>query len=307
MPERKSNRKGRRRPDRADALYTSEQRYRKLVETMGDGLSEIDENQVTTYANDRLCILWKRKRDEIVGRKVIQFLDKTNREILEQQLILRRQGGCAPYEISWTLPDGSLLPTIMTPTPYFDGNGCFKGSFAVVTDISEHKKKQQRLKKAHDELEERVAQRTAELREKTRSLEDVNTALRVLLKKREEDERRLEERMVANIRELVFPYIEQMKSGHLDHRQTACLQTIESTLNEITSPFLTRLSLDYRGLTPSEIRIANLVKHGSSTKDIADMLNLSGQTIEFYRKNIRKKLGLTNRSVNLRTFLNITR
>jgi len=42
----------RNKPDRAKALSTSEQRYRTLVETMGDGLSEIDENQVTTYVNE---------------------------------------------------------------------------------------------------------------------------------------------------------------------------------------------------------------------------------------------------------------
>jgi DNA-binding NarL/FixJ family response regulator len=192
----------------------------------------------------------------------------------------------------------------MTPTPYFDQNGQFKGSFAVITDISKHQKEKQRLKEAHEELEKRVAERTFELEEKTRNLEDVNTALRVLLKKREEDKTILELRMLSNIRELVFPYIERIKDTHLSDRQQACIQIIDATLNDIVSPFLNRLSLDYRGLTSSEIQVANLVRHGSSSKEIADMLGLSFQTIEFYRKKIRKKLGITNASVNLRTFLN---
>lgn len=271
---------------------------------MGDGLSEIDENQVTTYANDMLCKMWGRTREEIVGLKVTRFLDEPNRKILEHQMNLRRIGRNNPYEIVWTRKDGTKLPTIMTPTPYFDKNGKFKGSFAVITDISHHKKEKERLEEAHGELEKRVADRTFELEEKTRNLEEVNTALRVLLKKREEDKNILELRMLSNVRELVFPYIELIKDSALTSRQASFIQIIESTLNDIVSPFLNLLSLDYRGLTPSEVQVANLVKHGSSSKEIADMLNLSYQTIEFYRKQIRKKLGLTNKSVNLRTFLN---
>ena len=56
-----------RRPDRKHALSVSEARYKTMVETMGDGLSEIDEHQITTYANDTLCRMWKRSRQEIIG------------------------------------------------------------------------------------------------------------------------------------------------------------------------------------------------------------------------------------------------
>ncbi len=179
----------RHKPDRAKALSTSEQRYRTLVETMGDGLSEIDENQVTTYANERLCQMWGRSRDEIIGKKVVHFLDDDNKKIFSQQLAKRRKGERRPYEIIWTKKDGSKLHTIMTPTPYFDSNGNFKGSFAVITDISKPKKER-------NLLEMMVKQRTQELEDKTKSLEEVNTALRVLLRKREEDKNILEERML---------------------------------------------------------------------------------------------------------------
>ena len=290
-------------PDRTTALSISEERYRTLVETMGDGLSAIDENQITTYANDMLCKMWGRTQSEIIGKKVIAFLDQKNRDILKEQLRKRRKGGRTPYEIAWTKKDGTKLPTIMTPTPYFDSAGKFKGSFAIITDISKHKKEQKVLEQAHYKLEERVAQRTQELEEKTIRLEEANTALRVLLKKREEDKTILEERMLLNIRELVLPYIEKLQDYDYTSRQKTCLDIVESTLNDIVSPFLHRISLKYLKLTPSEIQVANLVKYGNSTKEIADILNLSNQTIEFYRKNIRKKMGITNKSVNLRTYL----
>lgn len=284
------------RPDRKHALSVSEVRYKTMVETMGDGLSEIDENQVTTYANDTLCRMWKRSRDEIIGVPVTRFVDEKNHAILMAQLEKRRQGESHAYEIVWNCKDGTKLHTIMTPTPYFDADGRFKGSFAVVTDIS-------RQKKEKDLLEMLVQQRTRELQTKTHNLEEVNTALRVLLKKREQDRQHMEEQMLVNIRELVMPYIDRMRNSRLDERQTACLDVMTATLEDIVSPFLHKVSLEFLHLTPSEIQVANLIKHGKTTKEIAQMLILSQKTIAFYRKRIRKKLGITNKAVNLRTFL----
>jgi len=267
---------------------------------MGDGLSEIDENMITTYANEMLGQMWGRSNDEIIGKKVDQFLDDENKAILFKQLEKRKKGESDPYEIVWIKKDGSELHTIMTPTPYFDSQGNFKGSFAVITDISKQKKEK-------NLLELRVRQRTRELENKTKSLEEVNTALRVLLKKREEDKTILEERMLLNVRELVIPYIERIRDYRLNDRQKGCLDIIESSLNDIVAPFLHKLSLEFLSLTPSEIQVANLVKFGKTTKEIARILNLSGKTIEFYRKSIRKKVGITNKSINLRTFLTSTK
>jgi len=286
--------------NREAALSISETRYRTLVETMGDGLSEIDENQITTYANAMLCRMWGRSKEEILGFRVTRFLDDENRKILNLQREKRQKGESRPYEIVWNKKDGQKLHTLMTPTPYFDAQGRFKGSFAVITDISKQKKEK-------DLLEMRVKERTIALEYKTKSLEDVNTALRVLLKKREQDRYDLEEQMSLNVRELVFPYLERLGETRLDDIQKDILQMMASTLKDIVSPFLEKLPLAFLHLTPSEIQVANLVKHGKTTKDIAHILNLSGKTIEFYRKRIRQKVGITNKQINLRTFLNTSR
>ena len=81
------------------------------------------------------------------------------------------------------------------------------------------------------------------------------------------------------------------------------MNILESNLNDIVSPFLNRLSSKYLKLTPTEIRVANLVKEGKTTKDIAEIMNLAKKTIDSYRENIRRKLGLKNKKTNLRTHL----
>jgi PAS domain S-box-containing protein len=151
--------------------------------------------------------------------------------------------------------------------------------------------------------EQALRERKKELKIKTKNLEEINTALRVLLKKRDEDRTELEEKVLSNVKELVLPYLVKLKRTGLDQRQETFTGILESNIDDIISPFLRRMSSRYLGLTPSEIQVANLVSQGKRTKDIAELLGLSPKTIEDHRTNLRKKLGLRNKKANLRTHL----
>jgi DNA-binding CsgD family transcriptional regulator len=69
------------------------------------------------------------------------------------------------------------------------------------------------------------------------------------------------------------------------------------------SPFAQSLTSVYPGPTPTEIQVANLIKQGKTTKDIVELSNLSPRTIEFHRDNIRTKLRIKNKKINLRSYL----
>jgi PAS domain S-box-containing protein len=178
------------------------------------------------------------------------------------------------------------------------------------TDITDRVLTEKALKKAHDELEDKVRERTAELimvneelKRESRNLEETNIALNILLKKREQDKIEMEERVLLNVKNLVRPYIDKLKNSGLNERQSTFVCLLESNTAEIISPFAQRLSYKYLKLTPSEIQVANLVKQGKTTKEIANLFNLSGKTISHHRDNIRKKLGIKNRKTNLRSHL----
>lgn len=153
------------------------------------------------------------------------------------------------------------------------------------------------------QAEETIKEHEKDLELKTQSLEEANTALKVLLKQREEDKRDLEEKVVANVRQLVTPYLEKIAATRLDARQKAFLDIISGHLNDIISPFLHRLSAMHLHLTPQEIQVATLVKAGRTTKEISDILGISTNAVDFHRKNIRRKFGLKNQQTNLRSFL----
>jgi len=145
--------------------------------------------------------------------------------------------------------------------------------------------------------------REKELKERTESLSEVNTALEVLLQKREADRLEVEEKMLTNAKSLILPYLEKLKASRMDKHQRVYLSLVESNLNEIISPLSRRMSRHYLNFTPAEIQVANLVKQGKTTKDAARILGLSTRTIEAVRYTIRRKLGIKKKRSNLRSYL----
>ena len=106
-----------------------------------------------------------------------------------------------------------------------------------------------------------------------------------------------------NLKELVEPYLEKLRKSQLDEFQKSHLEILESNLKDIVSPFARKLSSLHYGLTPTEIRVANLVKAGKTTKDIAEILNSTTRAVEFHRQTLRKKLGLQEKKANLQSHL----
>lgn len=153
------------------------------------------------------------------------------------------------------------------------------------------------------QIQNTLVKKENELREKSVKLEESNIALKVLLKHREEDRRQLENRMLANVRTLVLPYVEKLSDIPLQARERTIVEIIEERLLEIISPFLNRLTSLHSILTPQEIQVASLVKEGRTSKEIAELLMLSVSAIDFHRKNIRKKLNMTGKEQNLRSYL----
>jgi DNA-binding CsgD family transcriptional regulator len=151
--------------------------------------------------------------------------------------------------------------------------------------------------------EEALKVQEQDLKAQRKNLEEANTALKVLLKQREEDRVELENRILKNIKDLISPYVAKLKDKNLKSSQRTLIDIIDSNLKDIASPLLQRLTTAKIILTPQEIQVASLVKEGKSSKEIADVLNVSTTTISFHRKNLRKKLGLDNTRKNLRAYL----
>ena len=141
------------------------------------------------------------------------------------------------------------------------------------------------------------------LKNRSKELEETNAALRVLLKQRETDKEEMSQAFQQNIEKLVLPFFSKLRKSNTSPSQENIIKSIENNLRQINSPFAHRISSIYSKLTPAEIQVANLIKNGHSSKEVASLLNLSAKTVYTHRRNIRKKSGITNQKINLQTIL----
>jgi DNA-binding NarL/FixJ family response regulator len=188
--------------------------------------------------------------------------------------------------------DGHEVVFETSGNPIYDNVNRFIGYRGIVRDITSRKHAEEKLKKREDEL-----------REKTIRLEEVNNALKTLLKHRDENKKELENKILSNINELVLPYIAKLKETHLDAYQQVYVEIMETNLNDVLSPFLLKITSKYLSFTPKEIQVATLIKEGKPTKEIAKMMKVGKGAVDLHRHHIRNKLGLNNKKVNLRSYL----
>jgi PAS domain S-box-containing protein len=125
--------------DRTAELQKSENRIKRILESAYEGFWLIDNELLTTEINPAMCEILGRKREDIVGKSIFDFVDDDNAQIFHDQVKLRAQGASSAYEISMLRPDGTNLPCLFNSTPYLDDHGEKIGAFAMVTDISERK------------------------------------------------------------------------------------------------------------------------------------------------------------------------
>jgi len=294
-----------------EALRESEERYRELFERSLDCIYIHDFEGNFIDANPNALDLLGYTKEGITSLNFASLLSEDQllmafnelRGVIEKgvqnnlsEYKIRKKNGDYVYVES----KGSLI--------HKDGEPY--AIMGIARDITERKQADEKLMKLYDELEKRVEKRTRDLAKinkelgiKTVNLEETNTAMKVLLKRRNEDKLETEEKILANINELIKPLIDTLKGTKLDKRQSTCLEILETNLRDIVSPFSRELGSKYWRLTPMEFKVANFVRSGKTTKEIAELLHLATSTIDTYRNNIRKKLEIKNRKINLKTYL----
>jgi len=176
--------------------------------------------------------------------------------------------------------------------PLFDKDGNITQIIEYTIDITKRKQAEKKIKKIQKDLEIR-----------SKNLEEYNIALKVLLEHQKDEKKNVNRNILENIKILVNPYLEKLKDSSLTESQTTLLNILESNLSKIIRPFSTLLMSESIKFSPSEVRIANMVKEGKTAKEIATIMYISENTVKAHYRNIRSKLKIKNKKINLRTYL----
>jgi PAS domain S-box-containing protein len=312
-------------------LKSSREFLISLINSIDDPFFVKDENGCWVLVNQKMCEFLGRPQKEIIGKLDHDLFSKQRVKLLKKRdsLVLKNNKTIIDEDlVSWK---GQELYISIKKSPYTDSRTGKKYIAGIIRDITTYKHLEQGLRNSHQNLEKRIEERTAELRlanenlkqeinvrkqtesalrsreteleERRQDLEEMNTTLRVLLKQRDESKADVEEHIISNIKTSILPYLEKLKASDLGEGQTAFLSMMESELKKIASSFASDFSTRHMSLTATEVQVAALIKEGKSSKEIAEILHISLNTVLSHRHNIRKKTGLKKSKVNLRSYI----
>jgi len=269
------------------ALRESEKKYRSIFDNAVEGIFQIRPDGTLLAANPAFArILGYSSPEQVLSPAKNVFCEEAyvnpgRTPELKERLL--SPGFVSDFEIECKRTDGSRYWVTANVMVVGDSGGSHPFYEGTIVDITERKRMQE------------------DLESKSRSLEETNAALTVLLRRREQDNANLGEKVIRNVEDLVLPYVERL--GTINPENAALANIIKSNLRTILAPFIRSMGLKCGAFTPKEIQIANLVRLGKTSKDICRILNLSTCTIHIHRTNIRRKLGITSSKVNLRSHL----
>ncbi len=254
-----------------EALHRLKENFRRSLDESPLGVRIVTEEGETLYANRAILGIYGYDSIEELNTTPIQ--KRYARESYAEFQIRRekrRQGIDVPpeYTIDIIRKNGDVRHLrVFRKGILWDDKKQYQ---VIYQDITEHR-----------QAEEKLAA-------KSHQLEETNTALRVLLRHREEDMREMEQKIVANVQKLVLPYVEGLRKLCLSPGQSSYLDIIDSNLQQVINPFLKNLTARFSVLTPREIQVSNLIREGKTSKEIADLIKAAPRSVEFHRNNIRK-------------------
>lgn len=230
------------------------------------------------------------KGREVSGRPLIEFMKESDLDNVERVIELVRNNFCVRNLIAHEKSsDGKSIVTLNNITPVIREGKVLHiwGSGLDVTELVEAENSLKRTK--------------AELISQKKVLEEKNIALKELIAQIGLEKKEFKDRVMANIEQVVLPSLEKVR---LNKGNEKYIEQYRKALENIASSFGQKIAVLRVRLSPRELEVCNFVKNGLTNKEIAHLLNIALHTVEKHRRTARKKLGLTNRGINLHTYLN---
>jgi len=265
----------------------------QIFQTAGDGMRLIDTNFKVIRINDAFKDLAGiKQKDDCLGNKCYEIFCGKMCNTPKCPLVQITYGkNEIKYNVEKKRQIGEDILCCLTALPVRDQSGKLISIVEHFIDLS----KQQHIEKT-------LHKTKTILKEKSKNIEELNTSLKTLIRLTSGYEKEIKENFIANIIQIILPFIEELKMSDLTTKQQTLINNIELNLNNIANP-LVKLAITKYKFTPMEIQIGNFIKMGKTNDEIANMLNLSKNTILTHRSNLRSKLGLKNKKINLRSRL----
>ncbi|MFH1893486.1 MAG: response regulator [Candidatus Zixiibacteriota bacterium] len=274
-----------------DALRESEDKFRMIAERCFDIILISDLSGKLSYVSSSIERDLGYKPDELIGTNLTEITRESDvQTVIEALNDIAHEKCVEGLELKLIGSSGALSIVELNASPVYKF-GRVTGAQAVGRDITDRKRAVDELKEAH---------RTLKL--KNKALEEKHIVLSGVLDHIQQEKAETGERVQSNVDRVLMPLLDKLEKK-IGKNEKEYVLLLRSSLQEIAAPFINKVEARFKSLTPRELEIVNLIKAGKTTGEIAETFDTSAETIRSHRKNIRKKLGIQNESVNLITFL----
>lgn len=273
------------------ALRTNKARLRSIFDSSPNAITVTDTSANIIECN-REALVQSRfaTKQELCKKNALDlFVDEDVPRAMRNMEITLQKGIIRNIEYTLLRKDGTEYPVNASVSVVKDARGQVSGFVAVTTDITERKKS-----------EEALLESQSQLHEQKKALEQKNITLGEIIAQSEIDKLKIKEDITLNVRRVLFPILDRLV---LDSGPSLLLDLLRHQLERVTSTYGAKISEKSANLTTREIEICHMIKGGFSSKDISHLLHITTSTVDRHRKNIRRKLQLTNKSINLETYL----
>jgi DNA-binding CsgD family transcriptional regulator/PAS domain-containing protein len=263
---------------------------RSVLFKIGKPAMQIDAAGAYVDAAPTALEFFERTPDEMLAANLRDDFPPEVLDLIAESSELDERGG--ELEVDCVV-GGSPKSLVLTVIPCHIGEE--QGYFLLGTDVT-----------ALKGLQRDLARSERALRRQTTILDERNTALRVLLEQREQDRCELEQRIVGNVERLIDPSLDRLSRALCHQAERLEVEAVRINLREIIGPFAERLAGAHTSgppLTRRETEVANLVRLGKTSAEIAEALHISTSSVAFHRANVRRKLGLPKGGPRLETHL----
>ncbi|MFA5361715.1 MAG: PAS domain S-box protein [Candidatus Omnitrophota bacterium] len=262
-----------------EAVVESEKRYRMLFDAAPIVIA------ITTLEGAVLAV--NNAIQEQAGSTPEEFMVKNVNDLYADPdvrkhiiTLFKKDGKVRNFETRFRIKDNSIITVLLNADAIEFGDK--KVILATIRDITGHKKAQEALERQKEVLEQK------------------NIALSEILVQIEIEKNKIKKQIAANVDELILPIVRKLLKKDISRKN---IQLLERNLETLTDSFGLKITENRAKLTPREIEICDVIKNGFSGKDIAGMLNISLLTVNKHRRNIREKFGISNKNINLTSFL----
>ncbi|WP_027177503.1 PAS domain-containing protein [Maridesulfovibrio bastinii] len=255
--------------------------FNSVFDTVKDATLLVDESGTVVAANP--AAVKQHSKDSLIGTDFEELFNRRFRKDLRQAVKQLSPGKIWTKNIVAYDSEGETFPCEATLRKIkFTGYTLFQ---LILHDLSDHIELKENLKDKKEEVER------------------MNIALRQVIKTVEEDRQEFRENLTNQVKKQMLPAINNIAKADEAEVREGYKSVIEEHLAELAGENSFESDAGLLRLSAREIEVCRLIQLGKGGKEVAASLNLSFETVQTHRKNIRKKLGLRGKKMSLYSYL----